>query len=259
MASDKHFSNEEFHDLTAHDAAGRSPACLLCEAMLPEAVDHALSTSDQRIFDAHVASCVDCSRELAEARRGAAWLGMLKAQAPEPPAHLLAKILAQTSGAQTSGATAPAAASPVVAASTVRPPVSYEQQAPVYPAVAMALPDAAETRHRWSVSARLSGFGHQLRAMFTIEDRRSTFQPRLAMTAAMAFFSIALTLNLTGVRLHSLHAEQFTPAGLRRTVIDQAAAVTRSFQNNRSVYQFESRMAELRDDTFTPSEQGDGR
>jgi hypothetical protein len=95
--------------------------------------------------------------------------------------------------------------------------------------------------------------------MFTIENRRSTFQPRLAMTAAMAFFSIALTLNLTGVRLRSLHADQLTPAGLRRTVVDQAAAVTRSFQNNRSVYQFESRMAELRDDTFTPSEQGDGR
>ena len=252
MASEKHFSSEEFHDLTAHDAAGRPPACLLCEAMLPEAVDDALSASDQRIFDAHVASCVDCSRELAEARRGAAWLGMLKGQAPEPPEYLLAKILAQTSGA-----VAPVAAAPSLAASTVRPPVSYEQHVPVY---ATALPDTpTETRRSWSLSARLSGFGHQVRAMFTIEDRRSTFQPRMAMTAAMAFFSIALTLNLTGVRLHSLHAEQFTPAGLRRTVIDQAAAVTRSFQNNRSVYQFESRMAELRDDTFTPSEQGDGR
>ena len=78
---------------------GRSGACSVCEAMLPEAVDGMLSETEQNAFDRHVAGCVECARELAEARRGAAWLSMLKSQAPEPPAGLLAKILAETTGA----------------------------------------------------------------------------------------------------------------------------------------------------------------
>ncbi len=78
---------------------GRSTACTVCEAMLPEAVDGMLSETEQSAFDKHVAGCVECARELAEARRGAAWLSMLKSQAPEPPASLLAKILAETTGA----------------------------------------------------------------------------------------------------------------------------------------------------------------
>jgi hypothetical protein len=73
-----------------------------------------------------------------------------------------------------------------------------------------------------------------------------TFQPRLAMTAAMAFFSIALTLNLAGVRLRDLRAANFTPSGLRHSVGDMTASATRSFQNLRVVYQVESRVGELR-------------
>jgi hypothetical protein len=75
-----------------------------------------------------------------------------------------------------------------------------------------------------------------------------TFQPRLAMTAAMAFFSIALTLNLTGVRLNNLHAADFTPSGLWHNASDMSASATRSFQNMRVVYQVESRVSELRGD-----------
>jgi hypothetical protein len=68
------------------------------------------------------------------------------------------------------------------------------------------------------------------------------------MTAAMAFFSIALTLNLTGVRLRDLRASNFTPSALKRTVADMDASATRTFQNNRAVYQVESRLSELRND-----------
>ncbi len=60
----------------------RPAACAVCETMLPEAVDGMLSESEQRAFDKHLAGCVECSRELAEAKRGAAWLSMLKSQAP---------------------------------------------------------------------------------------------------------------------------------------------------------------------------------
>ncbi len=68
------------------------------------------------------------------------------------------------------------------------------------------------------------------------------------MTAAMAFFSIALTLNLTGVRLRDLRASNFTPSALKRTVADLDASATRTFQNNREVYQVESRLSEMRND-----------
>lgn len=78
------------------------------------------------------------------------------------------------------------------------------------------------------------------------------------MTAAMAFFSIALTLNLTGVRLRDLRASDFTPAGISRTVADASASATRSFQNMRVVYQLESRVSELRSDDASNGDQGPG-
>jgi hypothetical protein len=68
------------------------------------------------------------------------------------------------------------------------------------------------------------------------------------MTAAMAFFSIALTLNLAGVRLNNIRTASFTPSGLQRTFADADASVTRTFQNNRVVYQMESKVSELRSD-----------
>ena len=71
-------------------------------------------------------------------------------------------------------------------------------------------------------------------------------QPRMAMTAAMAFFSIALTLNLTGVRLNQFSASSLRPANLRRTVADKSAAAVRSFQNMRVVYQAEAQVNDLR-------------
>ena len=207
-------------------------ACVVCEAMLPEAVDGTLSEAEQRAFDMHVAGCVACSRELNEAQRGAAWLGMLKSQTPEPPAGLLAKILAETTGA-----------------------VQYGSSTVVAPVLAAA-PFGAQAANPWgqrvvagsSASSRLLAFRRSLAEVFSIESARATFQPRFAMTAAMAFFSIALTLNLTGVRLRDLRAANFTPSGLMRTAADVNASAVRTFQNNRAVYQVESRLSELRSD-----------
>ncbi len=192
--------------------------CAVCEAMLPDAVDGTLSPAQQQAFDRHVAGCVECSRELAAARRGAAWLAMLKGNAPEPPAALLAKILAGTTG-------------------VVEPHVT---------AVAATQPARGGAAHGWAT--RFAAYRQKLADVFSLENTSSIFQPRMAMTAAMAFFSIALTLNLTGVRLSGLHADNFTPGGLRRTVADASASVSRTFQNNRMVYQMESRVSELRSD-----------
>jgi anti-sigma factor RsiW len=205
--------------------------CAVCEAMLPEAVDGTLTEAEQRAFDKHVAGCVECARELAEAQRGRAWLGMLKAQRPEPPSTLLAKILAETSGARVAAATfVPVAAEP-------------------------------ETPYDWTPRPAVTpGFGarlaQRLSAVFTLDAARATFQPRMAMTAAMAFFSIALTLNLAGVRLNTLRASSFTPSGLRRMAAEMDASVTRSFQNNRVVYQVEAKVSELRSDEAPQRQEG---
>jgi hypothetical protein len=209
----------------------RSTACTVCEAMLPEAVDGMLSEAEQAAFDKHVAGCVECARELAEAQRGAAWLSMLKSQAPEPPAGLLAKILAETTGT---------VAQP--AAPTLAPAVFIPQPAFVVPAI---------SKPQRGLSAQWSGLRNLWDGLTATDSSRAFFQPRFAMTAAMAFFSIALTLNLTGVRLRDLRASNFTPSALKRTVADIDASATRRFQNNRAVYQVESRLNELHNEDGT--------
>jgi len=209
----------------------RPAACAVCESMLPEAVDGLLSGAELQVFNQHVAGCVECARELSEAQRGAAWLSLLKSQAPEPPASLLAKILAETSGS------AQHHLSPIATAIPANIPAWQVAPAAIQPRRASSSPWAA--------------FRKQLGDVFSIETARATFQPRMAMTAAMAFFSIALTLNLTGVRLRDLRASNFTPSAIKRTVANVDASATRMFQNNRAVYQVESRLSELRNDDST--------
>jgi hypothetical protein len=199
--------------------------------MLPDAVDGALSAAEQRAFEQHVAGCVACAREFEEAQRGAAWLSMLKTQTPEPPADLLAKILAGTTGA--------AVALPAVSLAT---PAMRDEAARGWAT------QSSEGHSANGIGVRLAAFRRKLADVFSIENTRVSFQPRLAMTAAMAFFSIALTLNLTGVRLRDMRASDFTPSGIRRTVADAGASAARSFQNIRVVYQVESRVSELRND-----------
>jgi hypothetical protein len=218
----------------------RPAACTVCETMLPEAVDGVLCEAEQSAFDKHVASCVECARELAEAKRGAAWLSILKSQAPEPPAGLLAKILAETTGTvqfDSSAVAAPIASRP--AWETAHHPVATKPQ------------------REWS--SQWVAFRKQLGDVFSIDNARAIFQPRMAMTAAMAFFSIALTLNLTGVRLRDLRASNFTPSALKRTMADADASATRMFQNNRAVYQVESRLSELRSDDASGDTTPSGR
>jgi anti-sigma factor RsiW len=211
------------------ESEGVAAGCAVCEAMLPDAVDGLLNEHEQRAFDRHVAGCVECARELAAARRGAAWLGMLKTQAPEPPAGMLERILAGTTPAAV-------AARPLLA-----------------PALRASVPAAGITQASasWRLGNRPSAWAAlqaKLGEIFSMQGAQNLLQPRLAMTAAMAFFSIALTLNLTGIRLRDLRAANLTPSALRRTVADASASVSRTVQNNRVVYQLESRVSELRED-----------
>jgi len=75
-------------------------------------------------------------------------------------------------------------------------------------------------------------------------------EPRLLMTAAMAFFSIALTLNLTGVRLTSLRLSDLRPSAVRsfmeRRLTMASTPIIRYYDHLRLVYEVQSRMRELR-------------
>jgi Putative zinc-finger len=82
-------------------------------------------------------------------------------------------------------------------------------------------------------------------------------EPRLLMTAAMAFFSIALTLNVTGVRLTDFRLSNLRPSAVRsfmeRRLTMASTPIIRYYDHLRLVYEVESRMRELR-----RSNQGEG-
>jgi hypothetical protein len=79
-------------------------------------------------------------------------------------------------------------------------------------------------------------------------------QPRLAMTAAMAFLSIALTMDLTGIHPLSLRASDLTPSSLKRDFYSNKARVARYYDGLRVVYELESRVHDLQSasDNDTP-------
>lgn len=216
---------------------GEQHDCARCEAMLVDALDGTLAAADQAGFELHTAACPSCAAMLAEARRGLAWMEMLKEARPEPPAAMLERIFAQTSGAAAAGKAVQARpAGELVSNSLLGRPAAMEPAQPAAAFTAGALPFRVRFTHG------LRSFGQTL------------FQPRLAMTAAMAFFSIALTLNLTGVRLTSLRASDFKPSSIMRACYNTKARVVRYSDNLRVVYELESRVRDLQrtDNDFPP-------
>jgi len=75
-------------------------------------------------------------------------------------------------------------------------------------------------------------------------------EPRLLMTAAMAFFSITLTLNMTGVKLTALRLSDLRPTAIRafmeRQLTVASVPIIRYYDHLRFVYEVESKMRELR-------------
>jgi len=195
--------------------------CAQCEAMLTDALDGTLGAADQAMFDAHVATCAPCSELLAQAKRGLAWLEMLRDPQPEPPEAMVQRILEQTSG--------------LVPALAADGHVATVGHAPVLP-----------FRQRVWAAIRGSGIG------------QIALQPRLAMTAAMAFFSLALTMDITGTRLKDLSPNNLRPSSLKRTFYSANARVVKYYEGLRVVYELESRVSDLQsvrgeDTQATPS------
>jgi len=226
--------------------------------MLSDALDGTLSATDQATFDLHLVGCPSCSAMLADAQRGAAWMEMLKSPRPEPSAALLDRILAQTTG-QNSKTSTEAATSIVLGPTDYlrtqntilgRPTLVTAPGTPIQSAAAYSSTKVLPFRSRIA-SFKLSSIGHTL------------LQPRLAMTAAMAFFSIALTLNLTGVRLTDIRANDLKPSSILRSCYEAKARVVRYSDNLRVVYELESRVRDLQRSTdndgtsSTPAPQND--
>lgn len=86
-------------------------------------------------------------------------------------------------------------------------------------------------------------------------------EPRLMMTAAMAFFSIALTLNLTGVKLSQVKLSDLRPSNLRslveRRLTMASTPIIRYYDHLRFVYEVESKMRELRRNSQGEGQGGD--
>jgi hypothetical protein len=191
----------------------QNPHCMACEELLADALDGVLSPGDQAFFDRHIAGCTTCMDSYAQAHRGAAWLSMLKSPRPEPSELLMERILAQTSGASN----------------------AIFEAAPLIPVGAMPLP--ANVLPFVPRPAAVSRF---------TRVTRLAMEPRYAMTAAMAFFSIALTLNLMGVRLDQLHAANLKPSNLKRSYYEANASAVRYYDNLRVVRVVEARVDDLR-------------
>jgi hypothetical protein len=230
--------------------SGDPQHCAQCEAMLMDAVDGTLSPADQSAFDLHLLSCVTCSAMVADAQRGAAWLEMLKSPRPEPSAALLERILAQTSG-QVSGVATTSSEAIATGKTSPTPflvPTNAHAGHPALSAHSRTAPASSKVlpfRSRIAASFNLRAIGHNL------------LQPRLAMTAAMAFFSFALTLNLTGIKLTALRASDLRPSSLKRSISEANAHVVRYYDNLRVVYELESRVHDLQrsseSDNSTPA------
>jgi hypothetical protein len=70
----------------------------------------------------------------------------------------------------------------------------------------------------------------------------------------MAFFSIALTLNLAGVRLDQLRAANLSPTKVKQTYYEASADAVRYYDNLRVVRVMESRVQQVEDQNLRAPE-----
>ena len=191
-----------------------SPACEQWEMLLADSLDVLLKPADEAVFNAHLVACPACSALFEEARRGREWLEFLSPE-PEVPAGLLNKILAHTGPGHEAGYRLATAGGNVV---PIRPVSVPAWQRP-------------------GMVARVQRFA----------------EPRLLMTAAMAFFSIAMTLNITGVRLANLRLSDLTPSSMQsmmeRRLTMASTPIIRYYDNSRLAYEVQTTMRELRQTT----------
>ena len=194
---------------------GRVLRCDEWENLIADALDGTLTAADAAAFARHHGECALCAQMLKETQQGKAWMEYLAVE-PEVPADLLQED------------PGPHQRAPVSAEERAWCRAFLCRYAPRRPPVA---PGAARAR----------------------QVARQVFEPRLMMTAAMAFFSIALTLNLTGIKLTEVRAADLRPSRVRATLTRQYYStneqVMKYYENLRLVYEMEARVRELRRST----------
>ncbi len=85
----------------------------------------------------------------------------------------------------------------------------------------------------------------------------TVMQPRFAMSFGMAFFSITLVLNVTGVKVSSLKTADFRYSTLKRSYYETSGRLVRYYENIRFVYELETKVRELKRVTTPTDEQPD--
>jgi hypothetical protein len=197
-----------------------TPACGEWETLLTDALDGLLTPEEEAKFAAHKAACPACAGLYEEARKGREWLEFLSPE-PDVPAGLLDKILAKTGPGQKDHPEWAGDAVPVAAGAGVVP---------------------AFVPPVWQQPGLMTRM-------------RAAMQPRVLMTAAMAFFSIALTLNMTGFRVQNVHVTPMRLTDLRpramraymeRQFTTASVPIVRYYDHLRFVYEVESRVREWR-------------
>jgi len=193
-----------------------SPACGQWETLLVDAMDGTLRPEDEATFSNHMATCSACMEMFEQVRRGREWLEFLSPE-PEVPSDLLARILTETGNGKVE---------------------------PGRLVIAGAHGEAAGNLVTMTPVWQRPGFAGRMRRFA---------EPRLLMTAAMAFFSIALTLSMTGVRFTAIKLSDLRPSSVRsaveKRIMTASTPLVRYYDHLRFVYEVESRMRELRRQT----------
>jgi hypothetical protein len=246
--------------------------CAAVELLWVEAAEGTLPATVAERVRTHTSECASCREKISQARKGREWLLMLKLEPLVPASDLVAKILAKTSGA---GETSHLRwSTPKIPAETdTRTAERYSL--PGYSSQdSEAVPLPGQTVGE-NGTAGVDGTAAipMWQRPSVVLLRKTVFEPRLALVAAMAFFSISLTLNLVGVRLTSFRASDLEPQAMRRAVTRQYAQanarVVHYYENLRIVYEVESRVHQLRQaadsapvpekTTYPQDKQGSGR
>jgi len=243
-----------------------NPECGRCLTLMVDALDGELSAYDDAIFRAHRAGCSACEALFDDAQRGRQWLSFADHN-PQIPSGLVERILSRSEAATHGfGSTAggeSVASEAGIASQTVEHHTANQPRTTVPPRPNVdthAMPNANPSNGLALAPSRgLFAITGGLFARFV--------DPRLMMTAAMAFFSIALTLHLAGFQLGNgqqlgvLRLEFLRPEFLRleswmtaermqsmmeRRLMTASTPLIRTYDHVRSSYAVESKVRLLR-------------
>jgi hypothetical protein len=188
--------------------------CNEFDALLTDAIDGVLTGTALDGFQAHAQSCRTCGPLLAEVEAGRNWLKGLAEV--EPPASLVASILASTTGVDTQRLRVPVR--------TAQPHESLH----------------ASLQVSWldRVQASLSGLFDPI--------WETVRQPRFAMSFGMAFFALSVGLTVAGVKPADLRQVSLRPSAIRHTYYATQARIVHYVDNVRPVLELQAAVHRIR-------------